>query len=471
MRRFSSYGPALVVLASTGTLLFAIPAVMHAVSAARTQQQVAISRAAIEADDILERINTATRAVADAVEPSVVHLQVNGRMRGSGRWGSTGSGWIFDDAGHIITNAHVVGSATRVSVQFHDGRIARGEVVGADVITDIAVVKVDTGDHIVPALRATGQRLNQGERVYAFGSPFGFKFSMSEGIVSGLGRSARSGFGFSQNISNYIQTDAAVNPGNSGGPLVDVHGKVVGMNVAIATANDNEGGSQGQSAGISFAIPLATIESRVQQIIGGGTLRTGFMGITFREGEEPVYDSNGKHVGLGVPIDRVQPDGPAEKAGLKAGDIIIAIEGELTSSSDVMRAIISSKVPGTQVAIRIYRDGLPLEFQVTLGAISDEARAGNFIRILRDQYRVDVIDQKKQVVVATTLPLGDTPNPLREGDTIISVENEPVADVAAFLFALDKHGAFLGRRVDLVVEYTDENGHTLRRDVTLRPNN
>lgn len=467
MRRITSYGPALVVLAAAGTLLFAVPGVMHAVSAARMQQQVAIARASIQADDILQRINAATQAVAEAVEPSVVHLQVS--TRGRGRWGSTGSGWVFDDAGHVVTNAHVVGAATRVAVQFQDGRVERGEVIGADVLTDIAVIKVDAGDHLIPAERATGERLHQGERVYAFGSPFGFKFSMSEGIVSGLGRSARSGFGFSQNISNYIQTDAAVNPGNSGGPLVNVHGKVVGMNVAIATASDNEGGSQGQSAGISFAIPLATIESRVTQIITGGELRTGFMGISFTDGEEPVYDVNGKHVGLGVTIDRVTPAGPAATAGLRAGDIIVAVDGEETSSSDVMRAIISSKSPGTKVPIRVYREGLPMEFEVTLGAISDEARAQNFQRLLFEQYRFSVGDLDGRVIVADSLPVArDMENPIKRGETITAVGEEPVTSAQQFLLALDKAGAFLGRRVQVRIEYVDENGHTLQRDVTLR---
>ena len=467
MRRITSYGPALVVLAASGTLLLAVPAVMHAVSAARMQQQVAIARASIQADDILERINAATRSVADAVEPSVVHLQVT--TRGRGRWGSTGSGWVFDDSGHIVTNAHVVGSATRVAVQFQDGRVERGDVISADVLTDIAVIKVEPGDHVIAAERATGERLHQGERVYAFGSPFGFKFSMSEGIVSGLGRSARSGFGFSQNISNYIQTDAAVNPGNSGGPLVNVHGKVVGMNVAIATASDSEGGSQGQSAGISFAIPLATIESRVTQMIAGGELRTGFMGISFNDGEEPVYDANGKHVGLGVTIGRVTPDGPAANAGLRAGDIIIAVDGEETSSSDVMRAIISSKSPGTKVPIRVYRDGLPLEFEVTLGAISDEARAQNFERLLLEQYGFRVNELDGKVIVERVFALGGgTENAFKPGETITAVNEQPVTGMQQFLLSLDKAGAFLGRRVQVRVEYIDENGHTLQRDVTLR---
>ncbi|MFN5946008.1 MAG: PDZ domain-containing protein, partial [Phycisphaerae bacterium] len=236
-----------------------------------------------------------------------------------------------------------------------------------------------------------------------------------------------------------------------------------------ATASDSEGGSQGQSAGISFAIPLATIESRVTQMIAGGELRTGFMGISFNDGEEPVYDANGKHVGLGVTIGRVTPDGPAANAGLRAGDIIIAVDGEETSSSDVMRAIISSKSPGTKVPIRVYRDGLPLEFEVTLGAISDEARAQNFERLLLEQYGFRVNELDGKVIVDRVFALGGgVENAFKPGETITAVNEQPVAGMQQFLLSLDKAGAFLGRRVQVRVEYIDENGHTLQRDVTMR---
>src|SRR5205085_7634281 len=143
-------------------------------------------------------------------------------------------------------NSHVVRGAKQIEVTFQDGRTSSAELVGQDPSTDIAVIQVKTDEGLFPVQRATALDLHQGERVYAFGSPFGFKFSMSEGIVSGLGRSAHTMLG-GGGISNFIQTDAAVNPGNSGGPLVDIRGRVVGMNVAIATAQNTSGANEGQS--------------------------------------------------------------------------------------------------------------------------------------------------------------------------------------------------------------------------------
>src|SRR5262249_19153086 len=147
----------------------------------------------------------------------------------------------------------------------------RGELFAADPYTDIAVVKVPESDDVFPARRATGLQPQQGDNVFVFGSPFGFKFSMSQGIISGLGRDPTAAAEFG-GYTNYIQTDAAVNPGNSGGPLVDIKGRVIGMNVAIATARSSDGTTtdEGQSAGISFAIPLGTIESVVDQLITRG---------------------------------------------------------------------------------------------------------------------------------------------------------------------------------------------------------
>ncbi|MCX5688810.1 MAG: trypsin-like peptidase domain-containing protein [Planctomycetota bacterium] len=269
MRRFLAFGPAFVVLLVAAVVMVIAPGAMRSIQSARTAAMVDVAQRQLDAsENILERVNQAVRNVSVAVAPSVVHIDVMGS--GKSPFGSSGSGWIFDKLGHIVTNAHVVGAAdSRVQVQFFDGRVVEAQIVGADLDSDIAVLKVAQASGMMPARRASNQRLEQGDKVFAFGSPFGFKFSMSEGIVSGLGRTARTALGMTR-ISNFIQTDAAVNPGNSGGPLVNVRGNVVGMNVAIATASDSRGTSEGQSAGISFAIPLTTIESRVDQLIAGG---------------------------------------------------------------------------------------------------------------------------------------------------------------------------------------------------------
>ncbi|MGD1916156.1 MAG: S1C family serine protease [Phycisphaerales bacterium] len=257
MRRFITLGPAAVVLLTVLAALLAAPEIVRQTEATQARSQVLLARQELGQDDILLRINRATRAIAKSVEPGVVHLMTASRFRG----GSAGSGWVYDDEGHILTNAHVVGGFDRLSVQLYTGRVMRAEVVGVDVFTDIAVLKAEDTTGLVPLPRATGEIPEQGDRVYAFGSPFNFKFSMSEGIVSGLGRDPNTGASGSA-FTNFIQTDAAVNPGNSGGPLIDVQGRVIGMNVAIATGRSGDGQitpTEGQSAGISFAIPLPTI--------------------------------------------------------------------------------------------------------------------------------------------------------------------------------------------------------------------
>ena len=219
-------------------------------------------------DNVLELINQASRNIALKVEPSVVHVSTSGNLAGtSGRSGfftSSGSGWVYDGLGHVITNAHVVASADVIELQFQNGERRSARFIGSDVRSDIAVLRVDPV-RMHPAERST--RLpEQGELVYAFGSPFDFRFSMSSGIVSGLGRSAGLA---ALDTENFIQVDAAVNPGNSGGPLCDVQGRVIGMNTAIATGRGNQIGDEGQFAGIALAIPTRMIELIVDQIIAG----------------------------------------------------------------------------------------------------------------------------------------------------------------------------------------------------------
>ncbi len=228
MRRFISFGPAFVVLLTISAVFVAVPAAVRRISAADTSARIVLAQRSLDDDDVLERINAATRNIANTVRPSIVHIEVSSDARR--RWGarSTGSGWMFDAEGHIVTNAHVVRGAERIQVQFADGRIVESEQIKgqpflADPYTDVAVFKIPEGPGLFPMRRASGIQPQQGDHVYAFGSPFGFKFSMTQGIISGLGRDPSSAME-SGGFTNFIQTDAAVNPGNSGGPVVDIMG-------------------------------------------------------------------------------------------------------------------------------------------------------------------------------------------------------------------------------------------------------
>ncbi len=453
MRKFTDWGPAFVVLAATVAALLLGPSMVRRVEFAQTSARVSLARQALGEDDILERIDQAVRRVAEAVEPSVVHIDV--RLPGMGRWhpSSSGSGWLFDADGHVVTNAHVVRGAESIRVQLSDGRLFAGEVVGADPLTDIAVVGLGAAESLIPAVRATGQQPRQGDRVFAFGSPFNFKFSMSEGVVSALGRSARTATGF-VSPANFIQTDAAVNPGNSGGPLVDVRGRLVGMNVAIATAQDTQGTSEGQSAGISFAIPLAAIESRVPQIIAGQPAVGGYIGILF-----------GDDVQGSVRVGRVVEDSPAAVAGLKAGDRITAASGQPVREADqlgVLRSLISIASPGDTLELQVRRGDESLSLTVTLGAMPRDLAARQYNQAVHDELGLMLRDTQTGPAVVFAVPGSPAAVAgLTSGMRLRSVGGQPVSTADDAAEALVTSGVILGRPVEVeVTETIDEKPRT-----------
>lgn len=374
MRKFQSYGPSMVVLLATVLVLVLGPVAVQRLHTARTATIVTLAQQRLDADDILERINEATRAIAQAVEPSVVYIEATGRVAGGRYARSTGSGWIYDEDGFLVTNAHVISGLNELNVQFSDGRLRRAQLVGMDISTDIAVLKV-SADGLIASRRASGLPLFQGDRVFAFGSPFGFKFSMSEGIVSGLGRHASAGPGQNNSYTNYIQTDAAINPGNSGGPLVDIKGRVVGMNTAIVTSpersTDAASEVTGVSGGIGFAIPLESIESVVTQLIEKGEVLKGYLGVALEDAgdlEPEMRRRIGLTEGLGVIIRDVLEGLPAADAGLAPLDIIIKVNGDDTPSTPVLRATISNHAPGDYVTLTIKRGEEIRDIRVKLAA-------------------------------------------------------------------------------------------------------
>ena len=379
MRRFVSFGPAVLVLVTAVVMLLLAPRTIRGVQLALVSADVAEAQAILERGTLLEQLNAETNAIERAVMPSVVHIAAVGARD----WASpraSGSGWVFDNRGHIITNHHVVNGATRIRVEFNDGRVREAQLVGSDPRTDIAVLQTDAAP-VIAVTRAQEGTLRPGDRVFAFGSPFGIKFSMSSGIVSGLGRSEGAGFGVG--YTNFIQTDAAINPGNSGGPLVDVNGRVVGMSTAIANNRDpaprnsdeNEApiDLQGQNAGIGFAVPIETIEAIAGQLIQYESVLRGYLGIGlgFLNSEaRSMLESRG-FTGGGTFVRTVPEDEPAARAGLKVGDIILSVDGRATPTSEVLRAVVSVREPGTVVDVQIWRDGDTLNIPVRLGAARD----------------------------------------------------------------------------------------------------
>ena len=345
----ATIAPALVVLA------IAIPTIMlmpHISREVRHHQTLATVRQAglrlnglpgtehSPREGLLSELSRATTDLADFVRPSVVHITGVQKIDGMPVPFSTGSGWIYDESGHVITNLHVVEGGDSYEIQLFDGELRSAELVGGDPTTDIAVLAIRPGNIIPATRRPTSDRVRQGELCFAFGSPFDFRFSMSSGIVSGLGRFVgmfwRSGR--SIGFENFIQVDAAINPGNSGGPLTDHLGQVIGMNTAIAT-ND----ADGQFTGIGLAIPLDMIESAVDQLIETGTVRKGFLGVSVLDQDDLIARFVGVprfFRGTGVLVVDLDEHHPATEAGLQIGDVITMYdEVPLAASTDLDDAV------------------------------------------------------------------------------------------------------------------------------------
>lgn len=298
-------------------------------------------------------------------ESGVVRIDVD-KINSSLETGSLGSGFVFDDLGHIITNAHVVESASSVTITFLDGSQYNAQIIGSDKFTDIAVIKVEEKPrYLHPLQMGDSSTLKVGEQVAAIGNPFGLSGSMTSGIVSQIGRLLPSqDTGFS--IPNVIQTDAAINPGNSGGPLLNMAGKVMGINTAIQSGT-------GQSAGIGFAVPSNTILKVVPVLIEKGKYSHPWIGISGKDIDPELAKVRDLDQSKGFLIVTVVPGSPAEIAGLKGvseikiigdkeypadGDIIVSVDGkEVRKISDILIHLQEEKSVGDEMILGILRDG------------------------------------------------------------------------------------------------------------------
>jgi S1-C subfamily serine protease len=352
MRRLTSYGPTLLVVLTGVLVLMFTPRLARQITHAEQMEQVRIAREVLAGDlDVLLRIDEAHRAIAAIIEPSVVFISTESVGPNGRRPTASGSGWVYDDLGHIVTNHHVVADAQRIQVQFAGGWVTDATLIGSDPLTDVAVLLANDGP-VLPARRGGDRSLQQGDQVFAYGAPFNFKGSLSKGIVSGTGRTTDQ---FPLRYQNYIQTDAAINRGNSGGPLLNSRAEVVGMNTFIATT------PEGAATGVGFAIPMHTIESIADQIIDTGVVTRTVMGANLADiGTVDDLDAkrrmqNRGFEGRGVLVDYVFPGYPAAEAGLRTGDIITHLDGEPVSSVDVLRSTITSRRPGEVIALGVWR--------------------------------------------------------------------------------------------------------------------
>jgi putative serine protease PepD len=304
--------------------------------------------------------------VAQNVLPSVVMIEVSG-PGGSG----SGSGIILSGDGKILTNNHVValaGKSGSLTVSFNDGSHAKAHLLGADPLTDTAVIQAEGVSGLTPATLGHSSSLQVGQSVVAIGSPFGLDATVTSGIVSALDRPVDVGTVSQGNATVYpaIQTDAAINPGNSGGPLVDANGFVIGVDSAIATLSGSQAfdGGQGGSIGLGFAIPIDQAKRISKQIIEQGYSTHAIIGVTL----EPQFTGDGARIGNPRGQPAVVPGGPAAKAGLEDGDVVVKVDGQIVTTANELIIAIRKHVPGDRLTLVYVRHGSRHSTVVTLGS-------------------------------------------------------------------------------------------------------
>ena len=276
----------------------------------------------------------------------------------------SGSGFVWDSEGRIVTNHHVVAGADSVRVLFPDGTDVEARVLGTDPDSDLAVLEVDLpADYLKPLELGDSQALRPGEIALAIGAPFGRDFTLTRGIISALGRTIQSPRG-NYSIPNAIQTDASINPGNSGGPLLDRQGRVIGINSQIESRS-------GVNSGIGFAVPINQAKRVVPALISDGQYEYSWLGVELQSGDLSARDA--EQLGLpsntrGALINSVVPDGPADGFGLESGDLVTSIDGEKLSGFDDLISYLSTQTrPGDVVEMDVIRDGETLQLEIELG--------------------------------------------------------------------------------------------------------
>jgi serine protease Do len=347
-----------------------------------------------------------------------------------------GTGFVLDREGHILTNNHVVGGADEITVKLHDKRTLKAKVVGADPKTDLAVLKVDARD-LVPAELGDSDKLKTGEWVVAAGNPFGLNNTITTGIVSAKGRSS---LPLDLQYQDFIQTDAAINPGNSGGPLVGLDGRVVGINSAIASGT-------GGYMGIGFAIPINIAKSVAESLIKHGRVVRGWLGVGIQDVSKELAAKLGYRGEGGAVVGDVSVDGPADKAGVKSGDIVVRYDARPVENVNQLRFMVASTAPGTKVEVELEREGQAKSVTIKIGELKGEAEQGvrgeeeeggaalglSVEPLTADLARRFNAKTSEGVVVAEVSPFGLAANAgIQPNDIIVSVEGRKVSSAAEF---------------------------------------
>lgn len=363
------------------------------------------------------------------IDDLIKRYQDEQRPRGNPRDNALGSGFIISRDGYVLTNNHVVADADEVIVRLHDRRQLTATVVGTDPRSDIAVLKIE-GDDLPIVTIGNSDDLEVGEWVLAIGSPFGFDFSVTAGIVSATGRALPN-----ESYVPFIQTDVAINPGNSGGPLFNLDGDVVGINSQIYSRT-------GSFMGLSFAIPIEMAMDVTEQIRADGRVTRGWLGVIIQEVTMELAETFGMRVAHGALVTRILPDSPASKSDLQVGDVITHFEGERIERSSALPPLVGRVPANEDATVRVMRKGRPVSLSVNIGELpSDEKLAGQTrpsatasasmlglsVEPLDDETREALGVDKGGVRVTEVEPDGpaDTAG-IVDGDVILMVDNKSV---------------------------------------------
>jgi serine protease Do len=355
----------------------------------------------------------------------------------------SGSGFIVDRDGYLLTNNHVIEGAQRITITLADGRAFRGEVVGADPAIDVALLKISNASNLPEAPLGDSDELRPGEWVCAIGNPLGYVHSVTVGVVSFIGRKL-----YDQSLDDYIQTDAAINLGNSGGPLINSRGEVVGINSALSP----------RGSSIGFAVPINQAKAILTQLKTKGRVQRGFIGVTLTDVTPGLQNALGLSVDQGAMVQDVTPRSPAERAGLKPYDVIVQVEGRPVTSNHELIRDISARQPGTVAKLEIVREGRRQNLQVKLAErpprgeefdrtsgmerpsrpeLREEDTAvplGVVVRELDRAFvgRQEIPDSVQGVIVSRVDPTGAANQVLRRGLIIMEVNRKPTPTVAEY---------------------------------------
>jgi serine protease Do len=349
---------------------------------------------------------------------------------------SLGSGFIISNDGYILTNNHVVGGADEIKVKLSDGREFKAIAKGSDEKLDLAVLKIDVKGALPVAELGDSDAIQVGEWVMAIGNPFGLNQTVTAGIVSATGRVIGSG-----PYDDYIQTDASINPGNSGGPLFDARGKVIGINTAIIAGGQ----------GIGFAIPINMAKAVLPQLEKNGKIIRGWLGVGIQQVTPELAQSFGVKGESGALVSEVTKDGPAEKAGVKPGDIIMEFDGKQIQEMNSLPRYVAATTVGKKVKLKVLRDGKPVELNVKIERLKDgeektapsaeQDRLGMTVRELNGELAAQLgIKESKGVVVTAVKPEGVAGDAgIAPGDVILEINGTRISTTDDYSKAVSAH--------------------------------